>query len=227
MAYKILVADDETEIRQLLRLYLEKDGYQVFEAENGRKAVDLCEQEKIDLAILDIMMPELNGYQVIQKIRVSNNIPIIMISAKSQDEDKILGLDLGADDYITKPFNPLEAMARINSNIRRFYSLGSRTTSLKNLEVKNLRLDTDACIVYKDDTPIDLTSVEYKILRLFMENPGKVFTKQQIYEEGWGEEYVVGDNNIMVCISKLRSKLDDENSEYIKTIRGLGYRLEK
>lgn len=227
MAYKILVADDETEIRQLLRLYLEKDGYQVFEAENGRKAIELCEQEKIDLAILDIMMPELNGYQVIQKIRVSNNIPIIMISAKSQDEDKILGLDLGADDYITKPFNPLEAMARINSNIRRFYSLGSRTTSLKNLEVKNLRLDTDACIVYKDETPIDLTSVEYKILRLFMENPGKVFTKQQIYEEGWGEEYVVGDNNIMVCISKLRSKLDDENSEYIKTIRGLGYRLEK
>ena len=227
MAYKILVADDETEIRQLLRLYLEKDGYQVFEAENGRKAIELCEQEKIDLAILDIMMPEMNGYQVIQKIRVSNNIPIIMISAKSQDEDKILGLDLGADDYITKPFNPLEAMARINSNIRRFYSLGSRTTSLKNLEVKNLRLDTDACIVYKDETPIDLTSVEYKILRLFMENPGKVFTKQQIYEEGWGEEYVVGDNNIMVCISKLRSKLDDENSEYIKTIRGLGYRLEK
>lgn len=227
MAYKVLIADDEAEIRQLLRLYLEKDGYQVIEADNGKKAVMICEQEKIDLVLLDIMMPELNGYQVIQKIRVSNNIPVIMISAKSLDQDKILGLDLGADDYITKPFNPLEAMARINSNIRRFYSLGSRANTLKTLEVKNLRLDTEECIVYKDGTPIDLTSIEYKILRLFMENPGKVFTKQQIYEEGWGEEYIIADNNIMVCISKLRSKLDDDNTEYIKTIRGLGYRMEK
>lgn len=227
MAYKVLIADDEAEIRQLLRLYLEKDGYQVIEADNGKKAVMICEQEKIDLVLLDIMMPELNGYQVIQKIRVSNNIPVIMISAKSLDQDKILGLDLGADDYITKPFNPLEAMARINSNIRRFYSLGSRANTLKTLAVKNLRLDTEECIVYKDGTPIDLTSIEYKILRLFMENPGKVFTKQQIYEEGWGEEYIIADNNIMVCISKLRSKLDDDNTEYIKTIRGLGYRMEK
>lgn len=227
MAYKVLIADDEAEIRQLLRLYLEKDGYQVIEADNGKKAVMICEQEKIDLVLLDIMMPELNGYQVIQKIRVSNNIPVIMISAKSLDQDKILGLDLGADDYITKPFNPLEAMARINSNIRRFYSLGSRANTLKTLAVKNLRLDTEECIVYKDGNPIDLTSIEYKILRLFMENPGKVFTKQQIYEEGWGEEYIIADNNIMVCISKLRSKLDDDNTEYIKTIRGLGYRMEK
>lgn len=227
MAYKVLIADDEAEIRQLLRLYLEKDGYQVIEADNGKKAVMICEQEKIDLVLLDIMMPGLNGYQVIQKIRVSNNIPVIMISAKSLDQDKILGLDLGADDYITKPFNPLEAMARINSNIRRFYSLGSRANTLKTLAVKNLRLDTEECIVYKDGNPIDLTSIEYKILRLFMENPGKVFTKQQIYEEGWGEEYIIADNNIMVCISKLRSKLDDDNTEYIKTIRGLGYRMEK
>lgn len=227
MAYKVLIADDEAEIRQLLRLYLEKDGYQVMEADNGKTAVDICEHETIDLVLLDIMMPELNGYQVIQKIRISNNIPVIMISAKSLDQDKILGLDLGADDYITKPFNPLEAMARINSNIRRFYSLGARANTLKTLEVKNLRLDTEECIVYKNDVPIDLTSVEYKILRLFMENPGKVFTKQQIYEEGWGEEYIVADNNIMVCISKLRNKIDDDNTEYIKTIRGLGYRMEK
>lgn len=227
MAYKVLIADDEAEIRQLLRLYLEKDGYQVMEADNGKTAVDICEHETIDLVLLDIMMPELNGYQVIQKIRISNNIPVIMISAKSLDHDKILGLDLGADDYITKPFNPLEAMARINSNIRRFYSLGARANTLKTLEVKNLRLDTEECIVYKNDVPIDLTSVEYKILRLFMENPGKVFTKQQIYEEGWGEEYIVADNNIMVCISKLRNKIDDDNTEYIKTIRGLGYRMEK
>ena len=227
MSYKILVADDEAEIRQLLRLYLEKDGYQVVEAENGRRAVDICEKDQIDLAILDIMMPEMNGYQVIQRIRKISNIPIVMISAKSQDEDKILGLDLGADDYIVKPFNPLEAMARINSNIRRFYALGARAAVTTSICVRNLRLETEECTVYKDDVPIELTSVEYKILKLFMENPGKVFTKQQIYEEGWGTEFIVADNNIMVCISKLRSKLDDSSNEYIKTIRGLGYRMER
>lgn len=227
MAYSILVADDEAEIRQLLRLYLEKDGYTVFEAEDGSKAINICKNEQIDMVLLDIMMPHMNGYQVIRELRRDNNIPVIMISAKGQDEDKILGLDLGADDYIVKPFNPLEAMARINSNMRRFYSLGSRAVEAKSLQVRNLRLDTEQCVVYRDEEAIDLTSVEYKILRLFMENPGKVFTKQQIYEEGWGEEYIVADNNIMVCISKLRAKLDDAQNTYIKTIRGLGYRLER
>ena len=211
----------------LLRIYLEKDGYEVYEACNGIEALSICEKNKVDMMLLDIMMPEMNGYQVIQQVRKENNIPIIMISAKGQDEDKILGLDLGSDDFIVKPFNPLEAMARINSNIRRFYSLGSRAKEVKSLQVKNLRLDTEQCIVYRDDEAIDLTSVEYKILRLFMENPGKVFTKQQIYEEGWGEEYIIADNNIMVCISKLRAKLTDGQNDYIKTIRGLGYRLEK
>lgn len=227
MAYSVLVADDDAQIRQLLQIYLVKDGYQVFEAADGVEALSICEREQIDMVLLDVMMPKLSGYQVIQKIRQTNNIPIIMISAKGQDEDKILGLDLGADDYIVKPFNPLEAMARINSNMRRFYSLGSRAGEVKSLQVKNLRLDTEQCIVYRDEEPIDLTGVEYKILRLFMENPGKVFTKQQIYEEGWGEEYIVADNNIMVCISKLRAKLSDGQNDYIKTIRGLGYRLEK
>lgn len=227
MQYTVLIADDEAEIRELLRLYLEKDGYRVVEADDGEKAVKICEKEKVDMAILDIMMPGLNGYQVIQRIRKESNIPIIVISAKIQDEDKILGLDLGADDYITKPFNPLEAMARINSNIRRFYALGAGVTKEKELTVKNLRLSTDECIVYKDDAPIELTSVEFKILKLFMENPGKVFTKQQIYEAGWGEEFIIADNNIMVCISKLRSKIEDSENEYIKTIRGLGYRFEK
>lgn len=227
MAYSVLIADDDAQIRQLLNIYLVKDGYQVFEAADGVEALSICEREQIDMVLLDVMMPKLSGYQVIQKIRQTNNIPIIMISAKGQDEDKILGLDLGADDYIVKPFNPLEAMARINSNMRRFYSLGSRAGEVKSLQVKNLRLDTEQCIVYRDEEPIDLTGVEYKILRLLMENPGKVFTKQQIYEEGWGEEFIVADNNIMVCISKLRAKLSDGQNDYIKTIRGLGYRLEK
>lgn len=227
MQYCVLVADDEAEIRQLLRLYLEKDGYRVLEADNGAKALSVCEKNKVDIALLDIMMPELNGYQVIRQLRRDSNIPIIVISAKGQDEDKILGLDMGADDYITKPFNPLEAVARINSNIRRFYSLGAGISAESEIVVRNLKLSTDECVVYKDDVPIELTSVEFKILKMFMENPGKVFTKQQIYETGWGEEFIIADNNIMVCISKLRSKIEDEENEYIKTIRGLGYRLEK
>ena len=226
MANTILIADDEAEIRLLLRLYLEKDGYRVIEADNGEDAIRLCEKEDVDMVLLDIMMPKMDGYQVMKRLRAQSNIPIIVISAKGNDEEKILGLDLGADDYITKPFNPLEAMARIHSNMRRFYSLGAGAEAVKQLVVRNLVLDTQECVVYKDGTAIDLTSVEYKILRLFMENPGKVFTKQQIYEAGWGEEFIVADNNIMVCISKLRSKLDDGQTEYIKTIRGVGYKIE-
>lgn len=155
-----------------------------------------------------------------------------MLSAKDTDADKILGLDLGADDYITKPFGPLEAVARVNSNIRRFYSLGSgndgdKDKAMKELTVQDLRLDLESCLLYRGDETIELTSVEFRIMKLFMEEPGKVFTKQQIYESGWGDEYLVSDNNIMVCISKLRAKLDRDGKEYIKTIRGLGYRMEK
>ena len=227
MAYTILIADDEKEIRDLLRLYLEKDGYRVLEAENGLSAVSLLEQEEIDMALLDIMMPKLDGYQVLKQIRERSNIPVMILSAKNQDSDKILGLDLGADDYLSKPFNPMEAMARINSNIRRFYSLAAKSRELKQLTVKDLRLDTESCLVYKNDEPIDLTSVEYKLLRLFMEHPGKVYTKQQVYENVWGEAYAIADNNIMVCISRLRAKLSQDSGAYIKTIRGLGYRMEK
>ncbi|EOS26172.1 hypothetical protein C806_01388 [Lachnospiraceae bacterium 3-1] len=227
MAYTILIADDEKEIRELLRLYLEKDGYHVLEAQDGPSAVAILEQEEVDMALLDIMMPELDGYRVLKKIRENSNIPVMILSAKNQDADKILGLDLGADDYLAKPFNPMEAMARINSNIRRFYSLGAKSQELKQLKVRDLCLDTESCLVYKGEQPIDLTSVEYKLLRLFMENPGKVYTKQQVYENVWGEEYAIADNNIMVCISRLRAKLSQDNSAYIKTIRGLGYRMEK
>lgn len=227
MAYTILVADDETEIRELLQLYLEKDGYQVLEAADGKSALSLLEREQIDMALLDIMMPGMDGYHVLKKLRESSNMPVMILSAKNHDTDKILGLDLGADDYLAKPFNPMEAMARINSNIRRFYSLGAKSEKIKQLEVKDLRLDTEACVVYQNEHPIDLTSVEYKMLRMFMEYPGKVFTKQQIYEEVWGEEYAIADNNIMVCISRLRAKLSEDGNAYIKTIRGLGYRMEK
>ncbi len=229
MGYKILIADDEAEIRNVLHLYLEIDGYEVVEAENGLEALEKIRREQPDLVILDIMMPGLDGYRVLRNIREQNNIPVIMLSAKDTDADKILGLDLGADDYITKPFGPLEAVARVNSNIRRFYSLGARGDKkmLRELTVQDLRLDLEACVLYRGGEEIELTSVEFRIMKLFMEEPGKVFTKQQLYEQGWADEYLVSDNNIMVCISKLRAKLDKEGKEYIKTIRGLGYRMEK
>lgn len=227
MAYTILVADDEAEIRELLRLYLEKDGYRVLEAADGRSALSLLEKEEIDMALLDIMMPEVDGYHVLKNLRESSNMPVMILSAKNQDVDKILGLDLGADDYLAKPFNPMEAVARINSNIRRFYSLGAEGKKVRQLEVKDLKLDTEECVVYQNGRPINLTSVEYKMLRMFMEYPGKVFTKQQLYENVWGEEYAIADNNIMVSISRLRAKLSEDGSAYIRTIRGLGYRMEK
>ena len=227
MQYTILVADDEKEIRELLRLYLENGGYQVVEAEDGQQAMDILHRKHIDLCILDIMMPKKDGYHVLQELRKESNIPVLILSAKDADAEKILGLNLGADDYMAKPFNPLEAVARVNSNIRRFYSLGTSAGVRELLKVKDLSLDLEACELHRGEEIIDLTSVEYKIMELFMKHPGKVFTKQQIYEYGWGEEFVVADNNIMVCISKLRDKLAENPSEYIKTIRGLGYRLER
>lgn len=230
MSYKILIADDEAEIRDVLHLYLEKDGYEVYEAADGIQAMEVLQKGKIDLAILDIMMPGIDGYRVLRNIREDNNTPVIILSAQSSDSAKILGLDLGADDYITKPFVPLEAVARVNSNIRRFYQLGTKGSgqeSVRELVVRDLRLDLESCMLYRAEAVIELTSVEFKIMKLFMENPGKVFTKQQIFEQGWEEEYMISDNNVMVCISKLRSKLDTEDREYIRTIRGLGYRLEK
>lgn len=228
MGYRILIADDEREIRELLKLYLEKDGYEIIEAEDGVEAAECFKNGEIDLALLDIMMPKMDGYRLLKKIREESNIPIMVISAKIGDADKILGLDLGADDYITKPFNPLEVSARVKSNIRRFYSLGAKVEEKEKLQVKDLILDTDSCLLYRGEKKIELTSVEFRIMELFMQNPGKVYTKQQLFCHGWGEESFLGaDNNIMVCISKLRTKLSEDNDAYIKTVRGLGYRMEK
>ena len=225
----ILVADDEKEIRSLLRLYLENEGYAVEEAADGDEALAKLDSGAFSLCLLDIMMPGTDGYHVLKKLREKSGIPVIIISAKDTDPEKILGLDLGADDYMVKPFNPLEAVARVRSNLRRYHALNRDASAAApaGIRLRDLELDTDACCLYRNGSRIDLTSVEYRIMALFMEHPGKVFTKQQIYECGWGEDYIVADNNIMVCISKLRSKLDDDPSAYIKTIRGLGYRLEK
>jgi DNA-binding response OmpR family regulator len=225
--HTILIADDELEIRDLLRLYLEKEGYQVVEATDGLDALDKLNKLDIDLAVLDVMMPGLDGFRLLKKLRETNNIPVMILSARIADSDKILGLDLGADDYLTKPFNPLEAVARIQSNLRRYDSMDNKEEKEKEIQVRDLSLNIESCMLYKKCEAIELTSVEYRLMRLFMENPGKVFTKQQLFEQGWGEEFIVADNNIMVCISKLRAKLSADANEYIKNIRGLGYRLEK
>ena len=230
MAYKILVADDEKDIRSVLRLYLEDAGYEVVEAADGLQALEALESQEIDLCLLDIMMPELDGYQVLKRVRETDDVPIIVVSAKGQDPEKILGLNLGADDYMVKPFNPLEAVARVNTNIRRAKgTLPQRQTQriTPTLKCRDLELDPEACLLTKAGQPIELTSVEYRIMALLMEHPGRVFTKQQIYECGWDEDYIAAENSVMVCISKLRSKLADDPQAYIKTIRGLGYRLER
>ena len=227
MTHTILIADDEPEIRNFLRLYLENEGYEVVEAGNGTDALRMIKEGHVSLCLLDIMLPGMDGFHVLQKIREDCNIPVVIISAKDTDADKILGLNLGADDYLAKPFNPLEAVARVNSNIRRFYSLGADTKGPKKLNVGDLELDPDSCVLKRGGEDIELTSVEFRLMEMFMSHPGKVFTKQQIYEYGWQEDYIIADNNIMVCISKLRSKLDDDPQKYIKTLRGLGYRLEK
>ena len=234
----ILIADDEKEIRMVLKLYLENEGYRVLEAADGKEALALWKKEPVSLILLDLMMPVTDGYEVLKEVRRTDTVPVIILSAKDQDAEKILGLNLGADDYIVKPFNPLEAVARVHSNIRRIRMLRgtsdtsseeapAQTTEHHYLEYMDLKLDTDACLLYHGEERIELTSSEYRIMEMLMQHPGKVFTKQQIYSCGWEDDYMISDNNVMVCISKLRAKLSEDPSAYIKTIRGLGYRLEK
>lgn len=226
--FRILVADDEKEIVNLLELYLQNEGYEVLKAYNGREALEIVRSSDVDLCILDIMMPELDGFHVLKTIRGENSIPVIILSAKDQDKDKILGLNLGADDYIAKPFNPLEAVARVNSLLRRVHTLdGTAKSAPAELRYRDLRLDLDACVLWQNEREITLTAAEFRIMQLFMENPGKVFTRGQIAEAGWDFDYAVSDNSVMVCISKLREKISADGSDaHIRTIRGLGYRLE-
>ena len=226
MDYKVLIADDEKEIRNLLRLYLENDGFSVADVASGEEVAGAMDKFKPDIVLLDVMMPGKDGIHVLKDIREVSNVPVMIISARTADAERILGLNVGADDYICKPFNPLEVVARVKSNLRRFYSLGGGEGQAEKLTIGDLELDTEKCLLLKAGKAMELTSVEYKIMELLMKHPGKVFTKQQIYEYAWGEDYFVADNNIMVAISKLRTKLDEDPSRYIKTLRGLGYRLE-
>ncbi len=221
--YRILIADDEAEVIELVRLYLEKDGFELLSARDGMTALGIIETEKIDCAILDVMMPELNGFQLLKKIREKSNIPVIMLTARTSSSDKILGLDLGADDYVSKPFDGLELCARVKANIRR-YSKNAKEQSPVVLKAGSLELDAEKCLLFKNGIQIELTSTEFRVLQLFMSNPSRVFTKAQISAAGWGENTYVEDNSIMVTLSKLRSKLGNEG--WIKNIRGLGYRME-
>ncbi|WP_282942476.1 response regulator transcription factor [Paenibacillus sp. RC67] len=230
MSYNLLIVEDEPEIIELLRLYLEKE-YCVFEANNGEQALLQVNNHKIDLAILDIMMPDMDGFQLIKKIREAYQFPVLFLSARSQDYDKILGLSLGADDYITKPFNPLEIVARVQALLRRvhqFDSTGSIQEEEEQLIAGDLMVDTKSCTVYQHGQPVSLTSTEYKIIALMMAHPGRVLTRRRIYEAVWDDMFAYDDNTIMVHISNLREKIekDPRHPEYIKTIRGLGYKFE-
>lgn len=226
----ILIVEDSQEIIDLIKIYLEQEEYFIYEACDGESAINIFEKEEIHLVVLDIMLPKLNGYEVIKRIRKRSNVPVIILSAKNQDADKILGLNLGADDYLAKPFNPLELVARINAQMRRFYDFGgSKEKQDEKVIIGDLMLDQRECKLYKKDKEIDLTYMEYKLLKLFMTEPGRVFTKAQIFELVWESEYYYTDNTVVVYISKLRDKIEDDskNPQMIKTVRGLGYRFEK
>ena len=220
----ILIAEDDADIRSLLRLYLEGEGMRVLEAADGNTALELAREHTPDMAIRDVMMPGLNGYELTRALRQYSDLPILILSAKSQDNDKILGLNLGADDYIAKPFNPVEIAARVKAQLRR-----TARRSGNVLTVRDLALDTASFQLTKRGEPILLTPMEYKILAMLMRSPGRIFTKIQLYEGAIGTYFEGDDNTMMVHISKLRDKLEDDprHPQYIITVRGLGYKLEK
>ncbi|CUB45483.1 MULTISPECIES: response regulator transcription factor [Bacillus cereus group] len=229
MKKNILIVDDDKDIIDLLKLFLEMENFFVVEASNGEVALKCLEENHIDLAIVDIMMPKMDGYQLIKKIRETLQFPILILSAKSQEVDKIIGLGIGADDFITKPFSALEIIARVQAHLRRSYEFNEKAVESKEKQIHmgDLVLDHHSCTLYKSSESISLSATEYKILALFMEEPGRIFTKKQIFESVWSDYYCADDNTIMVHISRLREKLEDspKNPVYIKTIRGLGYRF--
>ena len=228
---KILVADDESRMRKLVKDFLIKSNFEVLEAEDGSQALDLFYATKdIALIILDVMMPDMNGFQVLQKIREKNNVPVLMLTAKSDEEDKVSGLRLGADDYLTKPFGINELMARVNSLIRRYTTLNPVTgNEAATMLLKDMVIDKINRTVTVQNLPVDLTGKEFDLLLFLASNKGRVFTKKQLYTQVWTEEYDFDDNNLMAFISKLRKKIEPnpEQPFYIQTVRGVGYRFNK
>ncbi|MCR6514693.1 MAG: response regulator transcription factor [Clostridium sp.] len=226
--FNILVVDDEKEIRDAINIYLRGENLTVFNASNGYEALEILEEKNIHVIILDIMMPELDGIKTCLKIRESNNIPIIMLSARGEDSDKILGLNVGADDYITKPFNNLELVARVKSQLRRY----DNPLSMENkdfIKVRDLEIDTVAKVITVRGEEIKVTATEYKILVLLSSNLGKVFSIKEIYEKVWEEPFYKSENTVTVHIRRIREKIEinTKDPEYIKVVWGIGYKIEK
>lgn len=229
----ILVVDDEQEIADLVEIYLVSDDYKVFKASNAQDGLDILNKEDIHLCLLDIMMPGMNGLEMCKKIRETNNIPIIMLSAKSTDLDKILGLGTGADDYVVKPFNPLELTARVKSQLRRYTQLNPNSNvheTVKNeISIRGLMINKDNHKVTVYDEEVKLTPIEFDILYLLASNPGKVFSTDEIFEKVWNEKVYEANNTVMVHIRRLRGKMkeDERQDKIITTVWGVGYKIEK
>ncbi|NLO90001.1 MAG: response regulator transcription factor [Clostridia bacterium] len=225
----ILVCDDDKAIVDAIGIYLENEGYQVFKAFNGREALEILNSQEIHLVIMDIMMPEMDGITATMKIREDKNIPLIMLSAKSEDYDKVLGLNVGADDYITKPFNPLELIARVKSQLRRYTVLGGMETNSNVFKTGGLVIDDESKRVTVDGEEVHLTPVQYKILKLLTANAGRVFSIEEIYEKVWNETAYNPENKVAVHIRKIREKIEINPKEprYLKVVWGIGYKVEK
>ncbi len=226
----ILVCDDDKEIVEAIDIYLSQDGYRIYKAYDGEEAIEILAKEDIQLLIMDIMMPKLDGIRATLKIREYSSIPIIILSAKSEDADKILGLNIGADDYITKPFNPLELVARVKSNLRRYTSLGSLNAENKSVyQVGGLVINDDTKQVSVDGETVKMTPIEYNILLLLVKNQGRVFSINQIYESIWNEDAIGADNTVAVHIRHIREKIEINPKEprYLKVVWGVGYKIDK
>lgn len=223
----ILIVDDEKDIRDIVGIYLENSGYRIIKEEDGQKVLELLEHEKIDLAIIDVMMPKMDGVQLCMKIRDSRNLPIIMLSAKNQDMDKVLGLSAGADDYLAKPFNPVELLARVRAQLRRFNELNPNSGNSGVLKYNGLTLYLENHKAMLDEKEVRLTPTEFAILKLLWENKGVVFSTDRIYNRIWSEEEYEVDNTVMVHIRNLRDKIerDKKNPTYIRTVWGVGYKF--
>ncbi|WP_422485620.1 response regulator transcription factor [Gudongella sp. DL1XJH-153] len=228
---RILIAEDEKDLLELLQDNLSREGHDVFIAENGKVAWEIFEHEKIELCILDVMMPEMDGLKLVQKIREKSETPVIFLTARGDETDKVLGLSLGGDDYLVKPFSMAELKARVQVQARHIQKRGMEVDdsnpSLTVLSYGKLNLHLDEAVCYKNDQTIILSAKEFLLLKLFMENVGRVFTKKQIYNAVWQEEYLYDDNTVMVHLSRLRSKIEDDpkNPIYLITIRGIGYKF--
>ena len=229
--YNVLVCDDDREIVEAIEIYLSQEGYKVLKAYDGEEALKVLDREKVDLLIIDVMMPKLDGIRATLKIREKKNMPIIILSAKSEDADKILGLNVGADDYMTKPFNPLELTARVKSQLRRYTQLGSTIDKSNQAvyAVGGLSIDDEQKEVTVDGEPVRLTPIEYNILLLLVKNQGKVFSIDQIYESIWDEEALGADNTVAVHIRHIREKIEinPKDPRYLKVVWGVGYKVEK